>query len=190
MKLNFSQFQNNKKREQVKIYDQCHRKLYFTAFRILNNQFEAEEVMHDTLLKYFSLEEQFNSIKERDNWMTRVCVNMSIDIIRKRKVENSKLEAIEAEQALDNSIHTEDSEQLSLQGITPLMIKEAMSTLSQGYRTVLSLNLFEGYDYEEISQILGIKEVSVRTQFIRGKASLLAKIEDLKERQKVNYGKY
>jgi len=50
MKLNFKIFKNNNRAEQEIIYDQCHRKLFFTALRILNNQFEAEEVMHDTLL--------------------------------------------------------------------------------------------------------------------------------------------
>ncbi len=196
MKLSFKLFQKNIRAEQEKIYDQCHRKLYFTALRILNNQFEAEEVMHDTLLKYFSTESQFDTIGERDSWMSRVCINMAIDIIRKRKVENSKLEMAEVEETVEILSTTKyylqqsEDEQISLKGVTPQMIKEAMGTLSDGYRTVLSLYLFEGYDYEEISKILGIKEVSVRTQFIRGKANLIDKINCLKERQKINYGTY
>lgn len=193
MKLSFKLFQKNIRAEQEKIYDQCHRKLYFTALRILNNQFEAEEVMHDTLLKYFSIESQFDTIGERDSWMSRVCINMAIDLIRKRKVENSKLEMIEVEirkATLDYSLEPQEPELLSIKGVTPQMIKEAMGTLSDGYRTVLSLYLFEGYDYEEISKILGIKEVSVRTQFIRGRSSLIDKIDSLKEKQRINYERY
>lgn len=193
MKLTFKLFQKNIRAEQEKIYDQCHRKLYFTAFRILNNQFEAEEVMHDTLLKYFSIESKFDTIGERDSWMSRVCINMAIDLIRKRKVENSKLEMIEVENrkaTLDYSLEPQEPELLSIKGVTPQMIKEAMGTLSDGYRTVLSLYLFEGYDFEEISKILGIKEVSVRTQFIRGRSSLIDKFDSLKEKQRINYERY
>ncbi len=190
MKLSFKSFKNNKRAEQERIYDQCHRRLYFTALRILNNQFEAEEIMHDTLLKYFSIEKQFDTTKERDCWLSRVCINMAIDLIRKRKVENEKLEIIGAEHAVEFSFQPQDYEQFNLKGVTPLMIKEAMKNLSEGYRTVLSLNLFEGYDYEEISQILGVKEVSVRTQFLRGKARLISQIQSLKENPKFNYGTY
>jgi len=53
--------------------------------------------------------------------------------------------------------------------------------LAGGYRLVLSLNLFEGYDYEEIAQILDLKEVTVRSQYIRGKARLVEEIEKLKK---------
>ena len=187
MILNFKHFKNNERVEQEIIYDQCHRKLFFTALRILNNQFEAEEVMHDTLLKFFSLEEQFGTIKERDSWMSRVCINMAIDLVRKRRVEISKRENLEQEEF---SMKINEPEMMSLNGVTPQMIKDALKNISQGYRIVLSLYLFEGYDYEEISQILDIKEVSVRTQFIRGKVRLIAQIENLKETKKGSYGTY
>jgi len=53
------------------------------------------------------------------------------------------------------------------------MIKQKMQQLPDGYRTVLSLYLFEGYDHEEISQILGVAQSTVRTQYIRAKQKLL-----------------
>ena len=53
------------------------------------------------------------------------------------------------------------------------MIKQTMQQLPDGYRTVLSLYLFEGYDHEEISEILGLAQSTVRTQYIRAKQKLL-----------------
>jgi len=53
------------------------------------------------------------------------------------------------------------------------MIKQKMQQLPDGYRTVLSLYLFEGYDHEEISEILGVAQSTVRTQYIRAKQKLL-----------------
>ena len=53
------------------------------------------------------------------------------------------------------------------------MIKQTMQRLPDGYRTVLSLYLFEGYDHEEISEILGVAQSTVRTQYIRAKQKLL-----------------
>jgi len=58
-------------------------------------------------------------------------------------------------------------------------VKEAAKLLPEGYRIVLSLYLLEGYDHEEIGQILGINENTSRTQFLRAKRKL---IEILKQR--------
>lgn len=174
-------FKNFKKAriEEERIYDECHRKLYYTSLRILNNTMEAEEVMHDTLLKYFSREE-FSSSKERDCWLTRVCINLSIDRLRKRKVDES---LINSEELKHNFINEESNEEYSFNGVTVSQVKEALLCLADGYRMILSLVLFEGYDYKEVAQITGLKEVSVRTQFVRGRARI---IEEL-ERNRRNY---
>ena len=52
-------------------------------------------------------------------------------------------------------------------------IKAAMNRLAEGYRVVLSLYLFEGYDMEEIASILKIRPASVRSQYLRAKRKLL-----------------
>jgi RNA polymerase sigma-70 factor (ECF subfamily) len=139
---------------------------------------EAEEVMHDTLLKYFERDE-FNTVKERDSWLSRVCINMSIDRLRKRKSIDNLLQSQDLKESLSEN---EVNENISFKGVTVNMVKDVMQTLADGYRVILSLVLFEGYDYEEIAQITGIKEVSVRTQYIRGKARLIEELERRREK--------
>jgi DNA-directed RNA polymerase specialized sigma24 family protein len=51
--------------------------------------------------------------------------------------------------------------------------------LPEGYRVVLSLYLFEGYDHEEISHVLGISISTSRTQYMRGKKRLLGILEEI-----------
>jgi RNA polymerase sigma-70 factor (ECF subfamily) len=57
-------------------------------------------------------------------------------------------------------------------------VKKALAELPDGYRTVLTLYLFEGYDHEEIAQILEVKESTARTQYIRAKQKLLMKLKN------------
>ena len=54
--------------------------------------------------------------------------------------------------------------------------KAACQQLPAGYRVVLSLYLFEGYDMEEIASILNIRPASVRSQYLRGKRKLLEQL--------------
>lgn len=182
MRIGFNNLFTQSASFEEKIYDECHKRLYFTALRILNNSFDAEEVMHDTLLKYFSTEVKFSNSKERDRWLTRVCVNSSIDRLRKRG--SVELVSLEKDFKSEDQSYSE-SEEYSYKGITVRMVKEALEKLADGYRVILSLNLFEGYDYEEIAQITQLKEVTVRTQFIRGKARLIEELESIK----YNYNK-
>jgi RNA polymerase sigma-70 factor (ECF subfamily) len=56
-------------------------------------------------------------------------------------------------------------------------IKKAVGLLPNGYRTVLTLYLFEGYDQEEIAEILGVSHATVRTQYMRAKKKLLQYIK-------------
>ena len=60
-------------------------------------------------------------------------------------------------------------------------VKEACKKLPAGYRVILSLYLFEGYDMEEIASILKIRPSSVRSQYLRAKRKLLDIIAANKE---------
>ena len=60
-------------------------------------------------------------------------------------------------------------------------IRKVMQGMPDGYRVVLSLLLFEGYDYAEAAQILQVEESTVRSQYLRGKRKLLGLINDMKD---------
>ena len=68
------------------------------------------------------------------------------------------------------AIHTADEEEIQY---SVAQIKEATKKLPAGYRIILSLYLFEGYDMEEIASILKIQPPSVRSQYLRAKRKLL-----------------
>jgi len=176
----FDKISNKRISYEEEIYEECHKRLFYTSMRIINNSYDAEEVMHDTLLKLFSRKEKFNSDNERNAWLTRVCINMSIDRLRRKSVETKWIYE-ENKQNQDNLKFEPEIEEYSFKGVTVKMIKDALVKLAEGYRVILSLVLFEGYDYEEIAQITNLKEVTVRTQYIRGKARLIEEIEKIRQ---------
>lgn len=59
-------------------------------------------------------------------------------------------------------------------------VKSAIYALPEGYRIVLSLYLLEGYDHDEISEILNISNATSRTQFHRAKKKLAEQLNELK----------
>lgn len=156
-----------------KIYDAHSRRLYNMGQRILGDRSDAEEVMHDTLLKFHVISRR-EKINDVSGWLSSVCIRKSIDKLRERHRYKDFLERY-AEQGRDDEpcVRTdEDQEEYSV-----VKIRESMASLSDQYRLVLTLHLFEGYDYQEISQITGAKESTIRTLYMRGRQKLADKLK-------------
>ncbi|NNK83161.1 MAG: RNA polymerase sigma factor, partial [Flavobacteriaceae bacterium] len=92
----------------------------------------------------------------------------SIDLLKSKKQIMQDLDEVhlkvvdisyEGEWLMDDAITLED-------------VKQAISNLPEKYKYVVMLFLIEGYDHQEISQILSISEVASRTQLSRGKVKL------------------
>jgi len=168
---------------QEQFYKDNYLRLFNLSYSILKSRAEAEEVMHDTLLKYFDSEIVFNTSRERESWLSKVCVNLSIDRFRKRERERGHLRSnlfdhMEGEQ-LEEELEQEGA--VELLGYSAKRVRKAVECLPAGYRMIITLLYFEGYDYQEIAQITGIKEPTLRTQHARAKR-MVAQI--LKKRKK------
>ena len=156
----------------TEIYNQYAQQLYFTALRITGNSYDAEEVMHDTILKYHSFHPK-ESIEKLGSWLTSVCIRKSLDKLREKHRNQDFLEEYKEWQDTESSSPPENCNIEE--------IKKALLLLPDNYRTILSLHLFEGYDYQEIEQITGTKEATIRSIYKRGKDKLAALLQNTRQ---------
>lgn len=138
------------------------------AFRIVGNIAEAEDVLQEAFVDAFGKLKDFRQDTTFGLWLKQIVVNRSINLLRKRRLELVELESEQLENIAGDEI--EDDEEIRYQ---VSKVKDAIKELPDGYRIVLSLYLLEGYDHEEIGQILNITESTSRTQFLRAKRKLL-----------------
>lgn len=136
-----------------------------TAFRILNNRADAEDVLHDCFIKAMSNLNQFSYKSTFGAWFKRIVVNHSIDQLRKKK----QMVFLNYETDIEMDIPFEKNENLNAK-INSLY--KALHQLPDGYRTVLSLYMLEGYDHTEISEILNIEVSTSISQLSRAKKKL------------------
>ncbi|QJD96708.1 sigma-70 family RNA polymerase sigma factor [Mucilaginibacter robiniae] len=137
------------------------------AFRILNDMNEAEDVLQEAFVDAFNKLKDFRQETTFGLWLKQIVINKSINLLRKRRLEWVELE----NDQLENIAEAEENDDEDIQ-YRVVQVKEAMQQLPEGYRVVLSLYLLEGYDHEEIAQILSISENTSRTQFLRAKRKL------------------
>lgn len=137
------------------------------AFRIVGNVDEAEDVLQEAFVDAFNRIRDFRQETTFGLWLKQIVVHRAINMLRKRKLEMVAL----GDDQLDN-IPDEESEDDGDIQYKVAQVKESIKELPDGYRVVISLYLLEGYDHEEIGQILNISENTSRTQFLRAKRKL------------------
>lgn len=137
------------------------------AFRIVGSVDEAEDVLQEAFLDAFNRIKDFRQETTFGLWLKQIVVHRSINLLRKRK-----LELVELDEEHTDGIAEEDVEDDEEVQYKVAQVKDAMKELPEGYRLVISLYLLEGYDHEEIGEILGISENTSRTQFLRAKRKL------------------
>ena len=147
------------------------RRLYNASLRIVGCSADAEEIMHDSLLQYWKYSRK-NEISDLRKWLTSVCIRKSIDKLRERQRWKVLLENYE------DPVMEECDEKISEHDIES--IRKALYDLPDHYRAVLSLHLFEGYDYSEISEMTGTNENTIRSLYMRGRQKLAEAIRKKK----------
>lgn len=154
-----------------KVYDSMSGRLFNASLRIVGNSSDAEEIMHDSILQYWKYGKK-DEIQDIRKWLTRVCVRKSIDRLRERQKWKILLDNYEdpiKEEPEDTELEYDISS-----------ILKALSQLPDHYRAIISLHLFEGYDYEEISQITGTGESTIRSLYMRGRQKLATALKQQK----------
>jgi RNA polymerase sigma factor (sigma-70 family) len=148
---------------QYELYRLYSKAMYNTSLRIVGNREEAEDVLQESFLDGFMKIDYFRGDSTFGAWLKSIVVNKSISKIRNQKLQWEELGELETEEVEE----FDDSEE------TIAVIKHLIQDLPTGYRLVLNLYLFEGYDHKEIAEITGISEVTSRTQYIRAKQRLI-----------------
>jgi len=156
--------QNNQK-AQLQLYDMYCKAMYNTAYNFVKDEAIAEDMTQEGFIKAFQKIDSFNEKVSFGAWLKRIVINQCLDWLKKRKLNLVSIDTQEIQIANEENWEVDDS-------ITMECINESINKLPEKYKVILKLFLLEGYDHQEIAQILKISEVSSRSQLFRGKNKL------------------
>lgn len=154
---------------QFQIYKLYYKAMYNTSLRIVNDRMEAEDIMQESFLSAFEKIDSYSGTVSFGAWLKKIVVNRSLDALGKRKAIFEDIESYVGiiDDSPEETINDEENE-LKIE-----KIKMAINELPDGYRIILSLYILEGYDHDEISEILNISSSTSRSQLSRAKSRLL-----------------
>lgn len=144
-------------------------KLFYYVLKYVAETDKAEDIVQESFIKIYTNLRSFDQTKKFSAWAYRITHNQLIDTVRKQKPTVS----IEQNEWVNNIADPSVDIVEEIQGKqTKKEVQSAVALLPSKYKDVIILHYFEGYGYEEISDILAIPTSSVGTRIRRGKQKL------------------
>ncbi len=155
--------------------------MYNFAYRLTNDEDDANDLIQDTYLKAFRFINSFQEGTNAKAWLFRILKNSFINDYRKKNKEPSKVDYQEVE-TVYNSVEDaefESTTDLRLESVQDMIGDEvalALNGLPIDFRTVIILCDIEGFTYEEMAKILDIPIGTVRSRLHRARNLLKEKL--------------
>jgi RNA polymerase sigma-70 factor (ECF subfamily) len=152
-----------------KLYEQHRRRVYSLCLRMLGNVSQAEDLTQEVFLQLFKKIGSFRGDSAFTTWLHRLTVNQVLMHLRRRGV---KLEHTSEEGDFTDVVETPLQSTRRISMVDRLALEKAISELPPGYRTVFVLHDVEGYEHEEISDLLGVTVGTSKSQLHKARMRL------------------
>ena len=150
---------------QRQLFEQLYAPLYRVSYRYVGQQAEAEDCLMRGLMKAFQKLDTFHYENEYSlfAWVRKIVVNEVLMALRKERTFSMV--------PVDDHVEVPDLHPI-LEQMAAEELYQLITQLPVGYRTVFNLFVVEGYSHQEIAGMLGISEVTSRTQLAKSKQKL------------------
>ena len=138
------------------IYDCMARLIFSSAYAILNNYQDSEDVLQDTMIHIAKNAHQYKSGSYAKSWILSITRNLSIDILRKRK-NTVPMD----EEMLDNDLQSEEDE------FSNLEVNDILNILDEEERQIIIFRLYAKLPYKEITKIMSINVPTLHKKYQR-----------------------
>jgi RNA polymerase sigma-70 factor, ECF subfamily len=159
-------------------------RIYARAYSMMRNEEEAVDLSQEAWVKGWQRLRQFHGESSFGTWMTRIVINLCLDLLRKQK--RQRTESIEAMDEESGGVER----QMPVVTVNPTAglergelrqrIDRALRLLSYEHRTVLVLHEFEDMEYKEIAKTMGCSMGTVMWRLFYARRKLAVLLADLK----------
>jgi len=154
--------------------------MYNFAFRLTNDEDDANDLVQDTYMKAFRFINSFQQGTNAKAWLFRILKNSFINDYRKKSKQPAKVDYQEVETTYNSeSTDAESTTDLRTETVQDMIgdeVATALNSLPVDFRTVIILCDIEGFTYEEMAKILDIPIGTVRSRLHRARNLLKEKL--------------
>lgn len=142
--------------------------------RYARHRMEAEDVLQDAFVKVFEHLGQFQFKGSLEGWIRRIVVNTAIKTFDRKSFTHEQI-------GIDPSWDTASTEPLTDAQLSEADLLRMINQLPDGYRLIFNLYAIEGYNHQEIADMLGIQESTSRSQLVKARKQLQIQLAELQK---------
>lgn len=157
-----------------RIYRLHSRRVYALCLRMVGNTAEAEDLTQEAFLQLFRKIQTFRGESAFSTWLHRLAVNVVLMRLRKKSLPATSLEeATEPDEETGGPRKDFGAPDLLLTGsIDRLNLRRAIDQLPPGYKTVFVLHDIQGYEHNEIAEIMDCSIGNSKSQLHKARMRL------------------
>jgi RNA polymerase sigma-70 factor (ECF subfamily) len=165
------------------LVDRYSRSVFRLAYRMMGNEFDAEDVVQETFLRAYKQIDHYESRSSFSTWLYRIAANYCLDLLRARKRQQERQtsgtdpDGVDLLDVIPADVPSQDRMHYSNQ--MKRHLKDAMLALSDQERTAFVLRHFEGLSIEEIGSVLNIGTSATKNSIFRAVRKLRGSLEPL-----------
>jgi len=143
--------------------------------RYARNSFDAEDILQDAFIKVFNKISQFKFEGSFEGWIRRIVVNTALKKYSLRRYEK-EVSGYEIKDRDESGM-----EPSAYSHLTEKELLDLINSLPDGYRIIFNLYVIEGYQHDEIAEMLGIQSGTSRSQLVKARSMLQKQILQLQK---------
>ncbi|WP_240491748.1 RNA polymerase sigma factor [Flavivirga aquatica] len=152
------------RKKQYELYSLYVEAMLNVSIRIVKIKEDAEDVVQESFIEAFKNLNKFRFESTFGSWLKRIVINRSINHLKLKKIPLTIIDEF--------NYNIPETVEVKNETLEVNKIKKAIKKLPQGYQTIISLYLIEGYDHVEIGEVLGISVSTSKSQYHRAKKKL------------------
>jgi RNA polymerase sigma-70 factor (ECF subfamily) len=152
------------------IIDRFQRKIFRVALAIVRDEVEADTITHDSFVQAYTHLARFQGRSEFETWLTRIAINRSRDLLRRRKFVSLFTGSDDDEErkfAYEPVDERPDAEREIMAQQLGIAIERAELKLSAQQKVIFRLRHYEDRSLEDIAELLGLAAGTVRAHLFR-----------------------
>ena len=151
------------------LIERFQRRIFRVAFAIVRDEVEADIITHDSFVQAYTHLARFQGRSELETWLTRIAINRSRDLLRRRKFLSlfTRVNDEGEEMMIEPADERPDPEREIMSRQLRTAIERAERTLSSQQKIVFRLRHYENHSLEDIAEMLGLRSGTVRAHLFR-----------------------
>jgi RNA polymerase sigma-70 factor, ECF subfamily len=155
------------------LYNLHKRRVYSLCLRMVNNVAEAEDLTQEAFMQLFRKIATFRKESAFSTWLHRLTVNVVLMHLRKKGLDEVSLDQEPDEDAQELPKKEYGGDDLNLVGaVDRVTLEKSIAELPRGYKTIFVLHDIEGYEHNEIAEMIGCSIGNSKSQLHKARMKL------------------